>query len=69
MDDCCVHGYVFIIGYVDWMCRSFHSGCVSLFSCPPPFSTMVFDFVVVGFDISLVVGEKVFLSNDGGTVN
>ena len=34
-----------------------------------PFSTIVLDFISVDFDISLLVGDKFFYSNDSGTVN
>ena len=32
-------------------------------------STIVFDIVVVDFDLSLSVGDKFFYSDDNGTIN
>ena len=59
MGDCFTNSYVFIIGYVDQMCQSFHSGCV--FSL---FSTMVVDPIIVDFgDLSFVeVTLEIFYS-------
>ena len=52
MVDFFTHDHVFI-GYVDRMCQSFISGCVFL-------PAIVFDIVVVDFDLSLPVGDKFF---------
>ena len=44
VDDCFIHGYVFIIGCVDWLChQSFLSRCVSFCFFP----TTVFGLVVM----------------------
>ena len=45
----------FIIGYVDRMCQSFLSGCVLFFFF---FSTIIFDTVVVDFDIFFYLTKK-----------
>ena len=43
----------FIIGYVDRTCQSFLSGCLFVFFQP--------DLIIMGFDLSLPVGDKFFL--------
>ena len=43
--------------------------CVSHFFQVVFFSTIVFDIIVVGFDLSLLVGGKFFQSDDSGTIN
>ena len=48
-----------IIGYVDRMCQPFLSGCVfSLHFFL--FSTILFDLIIVDFDLSLPVRDKFF---------
>ena len=47
----------FVIGCVDWMCQSFLSECVF-------FSIIDFGLVVMGFDLSLPVGDTFFWSDD-----
>ena len=51
----------FITGYVDQMCQSFLSRCVFfplfLFSL---FPSIVFDLIIMDFDLSLPVGDTFF---------
>ena len=58
-----------IIGYVDRMRQSSLSGG----ALPHSFfffqSAMVFDLMLVDFDLSLPVGDKFFQSNDSGIGN
>ena len=45
-------------------------GCVShLFQDVSFFSTIVFDIVVVDFNLSLPVGDRIYWSDDSGTIN
>ena len=44
------------IGYINWMCQSFLSGCAFFLSFSP-FFNHGFDLIVVDFDLSLPVGD------------
>ena len=62
VDDYLTHDYVFYY----WICRSDVS-VISFRLCL--FSTIVFDLVIVDFDLFLPVGDRFFQSDDGGTIN
>ena len=63
VDDCFFQGYVFYY----WVCRS-NVSVISFRMCLC-FPTIVFDHVVDIFYLSLPEGDKVFLSDDSGTVS